>query len=122
VEEIQNHASNAGYIGAAVAAIVGIAYGLRQVLVRWRQDGTNIAAADATTAEYRARQDIVEQLHAELERLHQQRMTLTEELHKLQLHIVELTRQVALLTTENGELRAEIIDLRGEISRLKQME
>lgn len=120
MDDINVH-SNAGYVGAAVAALVGIAWGLRQFFVRWKQDGVHLAAAEASTAEQKARKTIVEQLHDELARMSQENLALAVELNKLQLHIVELTRQIALLTAENLALKNEIEDLRREITRLRNV-
>lgn len=114
--------THAGYIGAAVAALVGVAWGLRQFFLRWKQDDVQFAAADASHVEQMARKSIVEQLHDELSRMSAQNLQLSDELNKLQLHIMELTRQIGLLTAENNALRSEIVDLRSEVIRLKEIQ
>lgn len=113
--------THTGYIGAAVAALVGVAWGLRQFFLRWRQDSVQFAAADASHAEQMARKRIVEELHDELSRMSAQNLRLNDELNKLQLYIVELTRQIGLLTAENNALKSEIVDLRSEVIRLKEI-
>jgi len=110
-------------VGLAVAALV---LGLRKAQAKWGSVGVDIAQSRTDTAEADARTDIVEQLRNELTRLSEQRLLVGGELAKLQLHILELTKQagylttqVSLLTSENVALKGEITELRAEVSRLR---
>lgn len=100
------------WFAASVAAIGGVAFGLRKLYMAWGRDGVAIA-------ETSAKKTIVEQLHDELTRMSAQNLALAGELNKLQLHILELTKQIGSLTSKNTQLEHEINHLRDEISRFR---
>lgn len=102
----------AAWFAAAVAAIGGIAMGVRKLRVGLGEDAVAIAQNGAS-------ETLVTQLHAELTRMSAQNSLLTNELYKLQSHILELTRQVTLLTGENHSLRTEISSLGAQVARMR---
>lgn len=58
-------------------------------------------------------------MHQELDRLATQNKLLAEELNKLQIKILDLTKQLHSLTLENQKLHEEIAILTNEIGRLQ---
>jgi cell division protein FtsB len=100
------------WLAALVVTLGGIGVGLRKLYLDWSRDGVSLA-------ETSARKTIVQQLHDELTRMSAQNITLAGELNKLQLHILELTKQISALSTKNAQLENEISQLRQEINRLR---
>lgn len=107
-EEATTHG---GWFAAAGAALTGLAIGVRKAWLAWKADG-------AAGVEIEARQALVAQLHAELTRLGAQNLTLATELNKLQLHILELTKQIGALTTENTALRSQVEAMEVMVAKL----
>lgn len=98
----------AGWVTTATVAVGGIYLGIRKLWLTWGADKVTMAAQDA-------QRSLVEQLHDELTRLAGQNVLLATELNKLQLHILELTRQITALTSENQQFLIEIAALRREL-------
>lgn len=102
----------AGWIAAAAASVAGLALAARKWLVAWKSEGVNLAQNDAQTT-------LIQQLHAELQRLATQNALLAEEVNKLQRTIIVLNTQVGELTVEKQSLHDQLAELTQEIARIK---
>lgn len=96
----------------AVVAIGGLYMGIRKLRLTWGADQVTMASQDA-------QQSLVTQLHDELTRLAGQNALLASELNKLQLHILDLTKQITRLTVENQQFVAKISDLSAEVQAFR---
>ena len=65
--------------------------------------------------------NVIELMHAELERMSEQNSSLSAEVSKLHNEVIELSGQLRKLTLENQRLQQEVIALTNEISSLRQI-
>lgn len=85
------------YSSAAVAGVVGIAFGFQKMLKGFKE--TSVESS------------VITMMHSELERLAKQNTTLSTEIHTLQQQIIDLNGQIGVLTIENHRLQTELSKL-----------
>lgn len=101
-----------GWIGVAAASVAGLALAARKWLVAWKSDGVSLAQNEVQTT-------LIQQLHAELQRLATQNALLADEVNKLQRTIIVLNTQVGELTMEKQSLHEQLAELTHEIAKIK---
>lgn len=94
-------------VSLVALAAIGLVVGVQKLLKDWR----------STQAET----NIIQLMHAEIERMGDQNTRLSTELGKLQEEVIRLNQELSKLSIENSKLQEEIAQLTLELSRFKQM-
>lgn len=89
---------------AFVLALVSIGVGIQVLIKNWKSNTTESS--------------LLTIMHDEIERMHSQNSSLSEEIGKLQVELIKLSTQLTTLTLENQKLQAEVSNLNKEIARL----